>query len=364
MTSLLQRYLPTNLEQPNHLEYLDALRGYAFLGVLAAHFSHDFSIKVPSFLRFVGYGVTLFYVLSAFCLMLSLHRRETSPDWKNYCIRRFFRIAPAFYTAILLWALFNLWRQQPLDPGKILASMAFLNGFFPDYIHSSIPHGWSVAIETSFYVILPFLFIFIRNTATAILFLAVATPVCLAISWGLPLIAATAYSNPNHLAEYTVYWLPAQIPVFLIGICTYFIVYSRSTFSAYIVRLIHQHNHITIGLLFFIAAGSGYLPPRLIHLPIAFGCALWIIWLSEKPKSLCCNRAIAKIGVVSFSAYLFHQFALEFAKFLSPGKDSFTQIIASFSFTLLSSLIFAAVGYKFIEKPGISLGSYIISRQK
>ena len=62
-----------------HLDYIDALRGYAILGVVAVHAS----IAVPDLewpLRFLAEqgarGVQLFFVVSALTLMLSWHARD------------------------------------------------------------------------------------------------------------------------------------------------------------------------------------------------------------------------------------------------------------------------------------------------
>jgi exopolysaccharide production protein ExoZ len=68
--------LPGN--SPRHYAYIDALRGWAILGVIAFHVSQYFpGLEYP--LRTVvgegARGVQLFFVISALSLMLSWHQR-------------------------------------------------------------------------------------------------------------------------------------------------------------------------------------------------------------------------------------------------------------------------------------------------
>ena len=148
-----------------HFEYLDALRGIAVLGVLLVHSAlatHQKGIVWE--LAFTGQrGVQLFYVVSAFtlCLTLDSARRESSP-LLNFFIRRFFRIAPLFYVAILANILLHHFApsRSPLTGltfVEVASGFVFLNGFDPYGIATVAIGGWSVAVETTFYLFLPFL---------------------------------------------------------------------------------------------------------------------------------------------------------------------------------------------------------------
>jgi peptidoglycan/LPS O-acetylase OafA/YrhL len=89
---------PDNL--PHHrLRVLDALRGWAIVGVIFVHnsiFWRPDSHALLSLIEQGQRGVQLFYIISAFTLYLSYFRRsqdEISPV-ANFYIRRIFRIAP------------------------------------------------------------------------------------------------------------------------------------------------------------------------------------------------------------------------------------------------------------------------------
>ena len=87
------------------LKYIDAVRGYAILGVIMIHV---LTVVQPEniYLQLLAnkgkYGVQLFFIASAFTLFLSQERRR-EVEKKNFFIRRFFRIAPMYYIGIVLY---------------------------------------------------------------------------------------------------------------------------------------------------------------------------------------------------------------------------------------------------------------------
>src|SRR5690349_748407 len=96
----------------NKLGYIDLLRGIAILGVLMIHTGGQTDATyMPETVRTIilngRMGVHLFYFASAFTIFLSYQNRynkELHPV-KNFFVRRFFRIAPLYYIAVIyyLW---------------------------------------------------------------------------------------------------------------------------------------------------------------------------------------------------------------------------------------------------------------------
>ena len=68
------------------------------------------------------YAVYAFFVISGFSLYIAYRDRlATLVDVKSYLIRRFFRIPPLFYTAIVLELLIGEW--QPDLAAKLLVNL-------------------------------------------------------------------------------------------------------------------------------------------------------------------------------------------------------------------------------------------------
>src|SRR5258706_2273013 len=169
----------------NKLRFVDALRGFAILGVLVIHCGQIGTNQFPELIQAViingAIGVQLFFVASAFTIFLTYGNRydkEINPR-TNFFIRRFFRIAPMYYFGIIyfLWqdgfgARYWLGDASTISTWNVLSNILFVHSINPYWITSVVPGGWSIAVEVSFYCLVPFLFLRIRNLNQAfVLFL-------------------------------------------------------------------------------------------------------------------------------------------------------------------------------------------------
>lgn len=87
-----------------HYRYIDALRGYAILLVMACHASQT-RVQLGELGRTLlnqgARGVQLFFVASALTLSISWTSKNDGP--LRFYIRRFFRIAPMFWLGIVVF---------------------------------------------------------------------------------------------------------------------------------------------------------------------------------------------------------------------------------------------------------------------
>ncbi len=163
------------------LDFIDALRGLAIVGVLLSHAQRNVEIyqamghqalMSPWLSRYAAQGargVQLFFVVSALTLFLSAGKRtrEDTP-WLNFYVRRVFRIAPMFYLAFGVYCLAPvLLKGQALPPlGTVLGTLSFTNGWNPAWLlgaNDVVPGGWSIGVEMSFYIVFPLVFLALRS---------------------------------------------------------------------------------------------------------------------------------------------------------------------------------------------------------
>ena len=173
----------------------------------------------------------LFFVASAYTLCLSASRRAEPA--RSFYLRRFFRIAPLYYFAIVLYAIVayiqvrfgGVDRTADYSLLNVASNVLFLHGLFPSANNSVVPGGWSIATEMMFYTIFPILFwAFSRWSSLMRGWLPWAA---VGIAFAINLLAQFLIVRVLHRTgiannSFLYYSLLNQFPVFLIGMALYF----------------------------------------------------------------------------------------------------------------------------------------------
>lgn len=358
-------------------DYIDALRGIAILGVLIAH-THLFGDiqGLPLWLRtstdiYIGpRGVQLFYVISAFTLCLSFSKRSLIEKHSviNFYIRRFFRIAPLFYLSIIyyLWQQ-NFWNANPnhFSLLNILTTFTFTNGVFPAFISNIVFGGWSIAIESTFYLVFPLLFYFYYKLKSIkiVLLITILTSITMQFL-RLYLLSLPIIQKSSDLQVYTFWFFPSQLPVFLIGIVVFLITRLKlnETDKKTIIMFLFG---VTILLIAQIFLPLKFIPGHYIY-GLIFG--LLLFFLSKFPINLFVNRVTVFIGKISFSLYLCHVACAYWLSFIGIDRflpaNPYLHFAIRFFILLGFSSVIASILFFTVEKGGIALGKKIINRHE
>lgn len=323
---------------------LDGLRGLAVLLVLSSHASKHFPVIHPA-LNFRGagkFGVYLFFMLSAYLLdrqiTLALRHGERS-YWSNYLLRRFLRIYPLFAFALVLHLLLSRFGiETVIDCPADITNHLLLRegkGVF-----------WSIPIELMYYLVSPLVMI----SCSAVMgwrpgvvfgFLGglIVTSICLSASGWLP--AGT-------LIDY--------LPIFLVGaaIAVHEVLFPHREqrggvasdaaalmAMAAIVAMIPAVSTALFGTRFRLNSPE-------VRLLIA-GC--WAMLLLAALRGSPIVRAMLEqpllrfLGMISFSAYLFHYPIIFFVAGLPIPT------VTRFPLFMLMTCGFSFLTYSCIEKP-------------
>ena len=153
-----------------HFAPLDSVRAFAVTGVVLSHsIPGDWWVMVVSP---GGTGVWVFFVLSGFLITRILIRErdaaESSGQSKAQALRRFYarralRILPLFYTVLLVLVV--------LIPDEIRDSLPWHVVYAGNYYNARqgewpgpASHFWSLAVEEQFYLVWPFVVLFVSST--------------------------------------------------------------------------------------------------------------------------------------------------------------------------------------------------------
>lgn len=180
-----------------HVELLDYLRAIAILSVLFFHtfgstfgdwnlpwngWIRDFSVS-SSFLYFMPFsfgqiGVPIFFVVSGFCIHLSF--QQQGQKWISFFIRRFFRVYPAYFVAVIFFAILNTTHALPLfhnrgDWPEVLSHLFLIHNWFPQMFVGINGSFWTLAVEMQLYLIYPALIFLVTKFGWRRTMVALAT---------------------------------------------------------------------------------------------------------------------------------------------------------------------------------------------
>jgi peptidoglycan/LPS O-acetylase OafA/YrhL len=142
---------------------LDFLLGVAVLMVILHHtvIFRPQGWQAP-LIRSGGIGVDLFFVLSGFLisgLLFSEYQRSGKIRFWRFAARRALKIYPAFYVLVLLTIVIRIWSNSH---DAVLVLRGFLHDVFfvQSYFPGTYGHFWSLSVEEHFYILLPLILYF------------------------------------------------------------------------------------------------------------------------------------------------------------------------------------------------------------
>ena len=180
---------------------IDALRGLSCLAILLYHVRVDlwigwwritsypgeysFFAKTMAWLSiptpFLGYAIILFFLISGFCIHFPNTLESSKPKWRQYFMRRFWRIYPPYLAALTLTAGVSYfchvnWNDPDWDPERILRTATLSQNYPPgNGQFLSNPSLWTIPLEVEFYLLYPLAFcLFSRLRSRLLAPLAVA----------------------------------------------------------------------------------------------------------------------------------------------------------------------------------------------
>lgn len=361
--------IPTHEEsskESSHYDYIDSLRAFAILLVIMVHSSQRFGItcigKLDGALGCGMYGVQMFFIASAFTLFLSYKNRQAIEKhyMLNFFIRRFFRIAPLYYIGIIYYYFQNC--RGSVSVGEFAANVCFVNDVHPLWMNHLVPGGWSIAVEMTFYLLVPLLFCKIKNIGQAVRAFLLAI-VCNALLRFLMLLIPICIEPHWIWTEFLYYWLPNQLPVFLMGVIMYFIVVEKNSLK-------------DVPSLYWLLIAAVLLVNKMFDLRLLIFSNHWFalifllfgIALSKKQFVIFVNPITKYIGKVSFSMYLVHFAVMYWLERF--GCMPHLNIHPALNYALwyvmvvIITVAISTITYNVIEQPFQNLGKILIKKRE
>jgi peptidoglycan/LPS O-acetylase OafA/YrhL len=350
---------------------IDGLRGIAALSVFTFH-GWLYTMPTPdaSNRSTVGdyavhelrLGLVLFFVLSGFLLSRPWFRaaldERRPPDLRRYLRARLARIAPAYYLALvgsigLLWSLSGTPGLRLPPAGELPLFFAFAQNTSPSSVMKLNPPMWSLAVEVSFYLVLPALGwlatrLPARRRAQALIPLAL---LALGFLWNWSIAGkglGLTFSKT----------LAAMLPYFALGMLAALVLHDRKPGAA------PRRAMIAAGCAIVVADAviKGAVPASGIDATALFsvtrdvlsgiGFALIIAAAAAAPAGrVLGNRVLTGMGTISYGFYLWHVPVLMFLR--GHGLLPLDPVLGT-AVALVPALAVSALSWHAVERPVIA----------
>lgn len=306
-----------------------------------------------------GYvGVDVFFVISGYLITTIILRECEKGTFSilNFYERRARRILPALFFVVsvcfvLAWTF--MFPEDLRDFGKsVLATGLFgsnilfwrESGYFATANElKPLLHTWSLAAEEQYYVFFPIVFILLwgaglRRRGILLVLFGAAIAGCILADWG-----SSRYQSASF------YLLPTRAWELLVGAALALVLSRWHPSKGW---LTDAAAFLGLGLIIIAITfldETFFWPGRWALLPV-WGTALIILF--ARPFTLV-GRGLAMapmvgIGLISYSAYLWHQPLFAFARLASPtghpGRIAFAALIAA-------AFVLAFLSWRYVEQP-------------
>lgn len=332
---------------------LDGLRAIAILLVFTAH---------PRDQSWLGLlhgpiGVTLFFVISGFLITHLLIKEERNlgrVNFRSFFLRRLFRIYPLYFVVLFVYIfLIMICGFLPERKEIFIENLPLLLSPFPELTwffqdpQNPVPFNgsWSIGIEEKFYLVWPFIGFYLMKARVVpkLIFL---------------LFSFVFFALCN--AQTNVLLIMAPYGPIAVGAVCAVLLNNKRTF--YIFEKA-SHSLVRVFLLLFTIIVSFSSSEVLIGgtlypvVAILFGLNI-SLHLSSKDSWLIFQRSrlLRYLGLISYSFYLTHNFAINFMEAIIPQFDSHLLELLISTLSLVLSIAVAAIFNKFVEVPARMLG--------
>jgi peptidoglycan/LPS O-acetylase OafA/YrhL len=304
-------------------------------------------------------GVPMFFVLSGFLIHYTFCR-DPNPSTLRFWLRRFGRIYPPYFVALLVIAAVTGFFWNASRRSNVISHLLLIHNLNDGTVLAINGSFWSLAVEAQFYLLYPLLLSVRRRLGMAAVLLG-ALALRLGIGVWFYLAPDVVDGNPA-----MALMLPRLYFEWILGM------YVADSLLAGRRAL---PCHPIVGWLCFAAAafceGRGWFELATVPM-ISVATAIWIDCVVHAPRRPnLVERLLIPMGVVSYSLYLWHQpivnevasrvFRRPAAQLALPETPLFLLALAVAG--LLSAMV--AVGsYRLTEMPAIEMTKKLITLLK
>lgn len=350
-----------------YIKEFDTLRAIAVFLVLISHSFNSSAIAHVFPLGFIG--VTFFFVLSGYLITnilfesVSIPQIDNSKRLKIFYLRRTLRIFPAYYLFLAINYLF----QNPdliAHPASYYLYFSNIHFFYSGSFAGAVSPTWTLAVEEQFYLIWPFLILFVNKKYLPALILSL---MAFSPLFRVGTVVVCKFLGQNPALELSL--MPSNLlPLCLGAYIAYSHRYGATTWY------IKWQNKVVLFVFLVIFMGATFFAKSFVQslvqqmcLTVISGWLIHFIATKSGSKSLAwlCNPVTSYLGKISYGIYLYHTIAVSVVGLLFPvGALHTTNEWLEFFISVVSVVSMASASWFLFEGPIHDLKRYFPYFQK
>ncbi|MEV0379466.1 acyltransferase [Nonomuraea sp. NPDC050643] len=405
----LQAEVQTQAPPPaSRQTWLDALRGLAVLAVLFEHLLDplfpEVRATISPWFDFGQFGVMVFFLVSGYVVPASLERRGSVA---GFWVNRLFRLYPLLIVAAVIGTVFGLVEVYSALPGQLsgrpvtagLAHLTMLQDFLQ--VVSVVNVFWTLSYEMVFYLLVTAIFVFRPHRASTNGILAFAVAAVLvggvlpagalsrALGGGAVVLVVTvvlvvglaAVLGGGHRVRLCGAAALGVLAVVLLGVNSRLgawqsLAIVATMFAGTALYRLHQGQLrrgvanwmiglvpvVSIAAAVWFGPGWGMSDEQALAFRSSWSAAVAAAWLTfvigRLLRSSAMPRFLVRLGLISYSVYLLHPFAVQVLRRLVPdaAQVSLPGRIAWAVALLTVVVACAALSHRYVERPAQNLG--------
>lgn len=383
--NLAEAAVPPPPQTDDAFPVADTLRAVGAFAVLTTHVAfwtgnYTGNGTIGGLLARLDVGVAIFFVLSGFLLGRGWVARAASqrprPATGPYLWKRFLRIMP-LYVVVATLALALIGSNDGLGVRDWLVTLTLTNTFVDPSLPAGLTQMWSLAVEATFYLVLPLLMAAIvgRRLHGARFLGGLAAMTALSVVW----ILLLAPRLGSHVSGVPTQWLPAYLTWFAAGLLLAYVqvLHARGTGSRAVARMVELGRQpgacwALVGGLMLVASTPLAGPTMLTaatsgeslakHVLYAAVGLLVVLTAVFADTSRGYGRALAhpagrRLGWISYGVFCLHLPILHLVMWVTGWRLFQGHGLELWVVAVLLSVAAAEIGYRLVERPALALKS-------
>lgn len=358
----------TEVQSPTRLPGLDLLRALAIVWVMCFHSFLVGGVNPHfSWLSTYGWmGVDLFFVLSGFLIggqVLMPLARGRAFSFRDFYLRRAFRILPAYWVVLACYLLIPGFREAPRMEEWWQFVTFTLNLLIEYPKNQAFSHAWSLCIEEHFYLVFPLLAVVLVPRLSVRRFVALLVACVLAglvLRVGIWLYNASLTPERGWFIEKIYYPTWGRLDGLLVGVAlAAWKIFRPESWKRWGAR---SNLFMMAGLLVtvfscWLCTDRPGLVSNSVGWPVLSAGFGLLVFAGAQPKGWLGRRelpGVAWLAAISYSLYLIHKPIYHLVA-VNVGDALAGHGVAGFFCYGVASILGGAILYYAVERPGLRL---------